>query len=273
MSGKSNCLVRDTHFKIVNAGELWQRENSLSSIPTFSQSLDRVLGNNGLSTNTFMELLGLPGSGKTQLCLQFCASVQIPETLGGLNAEALYIDTNTNFTICRFKEILFASLDRCRKLLSMPLDFRENDALKKLHYVNAFGLTKFCAFLHRLPRFIVQHPRIKLIVIDSIAFPFKDGMDTRQRTGLLFRLMAELQQIAVEKQIAVVLTNEMSTRLGLSSGSVVGSLGDAWAHRSNKRLLLCHTNGQRTALSLKDNSAVNAVGTFQITLEGIRDIN
>lgn len=40
-------------------------------------------------------------------------------------------------------------------------------------------------------------------MIDSIAFPFKEGIDARQRTGLLFRLMAELQQMAVEKQIAV----------------------------------------------------------------------
>lgn len=35
--------------------------------------------------------------------LQLCAATQIPEVLGGLDAEALYIDTNTNFTICRYK--------------------------------------------------------------------------------------------------------------------------------------------------------------------------
>lgn len=35
--------------------------------------------------------------------LQLCASVQIPKELGGLDAEALYIDTNTHFTISRFR--------------------------------------------------------------------------------------------------------------------------------------------------------------------------
>lgn len=35
--------------------------------------------------------------------MQLCASVQIPEALGGLNSEALYIDTNTNFVLDRFK--------------------------------------------------------------------------------------------------------------------------------------------------------------------------
>lgn len=62
----------------------------------------------------------------------------------------------------------------------------------------------------------------------------------------------------------VVITNEMTTRLGLSSGEVVGSMGDAWAHRCNKRLLLCNTDGERTALTLKDNDADNIVGKFQV---------
>lgn len=35
--------------------------------------------------------------------LQLCASVQIPKVLGGLDAEALYVDTNTNFTLSRFR--------------------------------------------------------------------------------------------------------------------------------------------------------------------------
>lgn len=38
--------------------------------------------------------------------LQLSVSVQIPKALGGLNSEALYIDTNTNFTLDRFKGIL-----------------------------------------------------------------------------------------------------------------------------------------------------------------------
>ncbi|PZC76943.1 hypothetical protein B5X24_HaOG203987 [Helicoverpa armigera] len=149
------------------------------------------------------ELLGLPGSGKTQLCLQLCASVQIPKELGGLDAEALYIDTNTHFTLSRFREILSATLLKCQSILGKPLQMTEDEALRKLHYVDAFGLEKFCAFMYRLPRFIAEHPKVKLIAIDSIAYPFKDGISTKQRTGLLFRQMAELQKTAIEHQIAV----------------------------------------------------------------------
>ncbi|XP_047034308.1 DNA repair protein RAD51 homolog 3 isoform X1 [Helicoverpa zea] len=264
-------------FKIHNATELWQRETSLPSVASFSQSLDSILGTDGFQLGSMTELLGLPGSGKTQLCLQLCASVQIPKDLGGLDAEALYVDTNTHFTLSRFREILSATLLKCQSILGKPLQMTEDEALRKLHYVDAFGLEKFCTFMYRLPKFIAEHPKVKLIAIDSIAYPFKDGISTKQRTGLLFRQMAELQKIAIEHQIAVVLSNEMSTRVGLSGGGIVGSLGDAWAHRCNVRLLLstpqrCDDPKQRLALLLKSNVACNAVARFQITGEGIRDV-
>ncbi|XP_069361859.1 DNA repair protein RAD51 homolog 3 isoform X2 [Maniola hyperantus] len=220
-------------FKMYNATELWQVETSLPSISTFSQSLDKVIGNDGLQLGSLTELLGLPGTGKTQLCLQLCCSIQIPKVLGGLYSEALYIDTNTNFTICRFKEILFASLAKCQRLLETSISINEEEALKKLHCVNAFGLEKFCAFLYQLPNFIKSRPN-------------------------------------------VVITNEMATRIGLSSGAIVGALGDAWAHRCNKRLLLSAPDplaNIRLAVLLKSNNAPETIGKFQITREGIRDID
>ncbi|KAI5633380.1 hypothetical protein NE865_13885 [Phthorimaea operculella] len=139
----------------------------------------------------------------------------------GLSAEALYIDTNTNFTLDRFREILSASLERCRQLLDIPFTIREEEALKKMHYVNAFGLDKFCALLHSLPRFIEEHSNI-------------------------------------------ILTNEMSTRVGLAGGSVVGALGDAWAHRCNTRVLLTDGDGAaRAALALKT-SGPGGIASFQV---------
>ncbi|XP_049884827.1 DNA repair protein RAD51 homolog 3-like isoform X2 [Pectinophora gossypiella] len=248
-------------FKIYNATELWQRENSVPSVPSFSQSLDNILGHNGLRLCSLTEVLGLPGTGKTQLCLQLCASIQIPTVLGGLNSEALYIDTNTNFTVERFREILRASISRCQQLLDIPFKTREEDALKKLHYVNALGIEKFCAFILRLPKIIEEKSN--------------EGVSARQRTGLLFRLMADLQRLAVDKQIAVLLTNEMSTRVGLSSGSVVGALGDAWAHRCNTRVLLAADPADpaaRLAVLLKSPNTPGCVTRFQITHDGIRDV-
>ncbi|XP_041983055.1 DNA repair protein RAD51 homolog 3-like isoform X2 [Aricia agestis] len=252
------------------------RETSLPSIPTFSQNLDNVVGNDGIQLGSIKEILGLPGTGKTQICLQLCASVQVPEELGGLNSEALYIDTNTNCTWTRFKEILDGSLTRCQGLLKSKQVINEDQAIRRLHHVNAFGIEKFCAFLHNIPNFLISRPNVRLIVIDSITFPFKDDINIKLRTGLLYRLMADLHRVAHEGQIAVVLTNEMSTRVGLSSGAVVGALGDAWAHRCNKRLLLSTPEPMknlRHAVLMKSNNSPERVGQFLITEEGIRDAN
>lgn len=41
----------------------------------------------------------------------------------------------------------------------------ENEALSKLHYVNAFGLEKFCAFMYRLPKFIEAHPNVSNLLL------------------------------------------------------------------------------------------------------------
>lgn len=53
--------------------------------------------------------------------------------------------------------------------------------------------------------------QVKLIAIDSIAFPFKDGVTTKQRTGLLFRQLADLQRITLQNQIAVSRNIEIRT--------------------------------------------------------------
>ncbi|VVD03687.1 unnamed protein product [Leptidea sinapis] len=53
---------------IINAAGLWQKETSLPTIATFSRSLDNVLGNNGIQLGSITEVLGLSGTGKTQLC-------------------------------------------------------------------------------------------------------------------------------------------------------------------------------------------------------------
>ena len=62
------------------------------------------------------EVCGAAGLGKTQLCMQLCVNVQIPETLNGLGGKAIYIDTEGSFTSNRIIEIADATIKRlCEK--------------------------------------------------------------------------------------------------------------------------------------------------------------
>lgn len=47
------------------------------------------------------EFCGVPGVGKTQLGIQLCVDVQLPECFGGAAGEAVYIDTEGSFMVER----------------------------------------------------------------------------------------------------------------------------------------------------------------------------
>lgn len=48
---------------------------------------------------------GLSQTAKTQICFQLCMNVQIPKELGGVDGEALYIDTHGDFAVERITEM------------------------------------------------------------------------------------------------------------------------------------------------------------------------
>ena len=56
------------------------------------------------------EVCGAAGLGKTQMCMQLCVNVQIPECFGGLAAKAIYIDTEGSFVSNRLIEIVTGTI-------------------------------------------------------------------------------------------------------------------------------------------------------------------
>ncbi len=78
-------------------------------ITTLSDGFDGILGG-GVSIGKLTEVCGAAGLGKTQLCMQLCVNVQIPERFGGLGAKAIYIDTEGSFVSSRLVEIANATM-------------------------------------------------------------------------------------------------------------------------------------------------------------------
>ena len=85
-------------------------------LPTFSAHIDDALGG-GLAVGHVTELTGQAGSGKTQLCFQLCANVQLPKAIGGLEGQCVYLDCNGGFSSSRLKEICKATQDMALKAL------------------------------------------------------------------------------------------------------------------------------------------------------------
>ncbi|GAB1602287.1 DNA repair protein RAD51 homolog 3-like isoform X1, partial [Argonauta hians] len=278
-----------TSCNILSAMDLLLREQNIQSIVTFSADLDSML-NGGVPLGKITEFCGAPGIGKTQMCMQLAVDVQIPECYGGVQGEAVYIDTEGSFMAERLQDIAEVTVRHCLNLDTegeSPVAFTTDKVLQGVHYYRCRDYVELLAILHLLPTFIKDHPKTKLVIVDSIAFHFRHGFDDLSlRTRLLTSIAQTLVQIASHHQLAVVLTNQMTTRVSSSSSnkydfmsalgdpslSMVPALGESWAHISTIRLILFWQQNQRKALLYKSPEHKEDVTTFQITMGGIRDV-
>jgi DNA repair protein RadB len=104
------------------------------------------------------ELAGLPGLGKTQLCMQLTASVLKSQ------GQVIYIDTEGSFSI--------------QRLCQIAGTFINSDNLVVYRITSIPELLSLMLELHKILKDLVK---IKLIIVDSIAFLFKGISDYKQR--------------------------------------------------------------------------------------------
>lgn len=164
--------------------DILQEQHRRGQITTFCRSLDDMLGG-GVPVASITEICGAPGVGKTQLSFQLCVDVQIPEELGGLNGDAVFIDTEGSFIVRRLSDIVKATIDHCKQTVrsrgstsyDVIKDFTEENILKRIYYYRCRNHTELVSAVHLLPTFLNSHSKVKLILVDSIAFPFRYDFD------------------------------------------------------------------------------------------------
>ncbi|XP_028825186.1 DNA repair protein RAD51 homolog 3-like [Denticeps clupeoides] len=241
----------------VTALELLQREQAQGSIVTFCSALDSALGG-GVPVGKTMEVCGPPGVGKTQLCIQLAVDVQIPMCFGGLKGQSLYIDTEGSFMVERVVDVARAAVEHCSLLAE---DAEQQKAMKEftvekilscLFLMRCHDYVKLLAQSYLLPSFLSEHPEVRLIVIDSIAYPFRrDFEDFSHRTRLLNALAQHLNQLATQHNVAIVLTNQMTTKVWNGQSKMVPALGESWGHAAAQRLILYWEGARRLAVLSK----------------------
>ncbi|KAM4610276.1 DNA repair protein RAD51 homolog 3 [Polymixia lowei] len=263
----------------LTALELLEKEQELGTIVTFCSALDSALGG-GVPLRKTTEICGAPGVGKTQLCLQLAVDVQIPECFGGLGGQAVFVDSEGSFVVQRAVDLARAAIQHCslqahdtQQQRAMK-DFTQETILSNLFLVRCYDYVELLAEVYLLPDFLSQHPNVRLLVIDSIAFPFRHHFDDMsQRTRLLNGLAQQLIQIATNHDVAVVLTNQMTTKVWSGQSRLVPALGESWGHAATQRLLLHWAGPQRLASLYKSPSQVETTVSYCITGQGFRDVD
>ena len=277
-------------------------------VVSFCRDLDRRLGG-GIPTMAVTELFGEPGVGKTQFCMQLAADVQVPPECGGLGGSAIFIDTEGSFMPERMHQIAEGLVrhmhmsakqhENVDERLSATTRLTADRILSKIWCFRVHDHTEQICTIKRLGHFIREHKEdnIKLIVIDSVSFHFRrDFTNMGKRSRVLSDMSQTLHGLARDFGLAVVMTNQMTTRFLKSSNRIypprtsaesssrysnaprggttlVPALGESWSHSSTVRIRLRRLDGDvRKAELVKSPSHAPGGAYYRVTSSGIRGV-
>ena len=241
------------------------------TILTFCSELD-VLLKGGIHTGRITEIIGPPGSGKTQLITQLAVDVQIPTSFGGLSGSAIIIDTEGGITTKRLRDLTVALQSHLQR--NGEEGISSTNLLGRIRVIRVFNFTELSGIINILPLLVSEGTNCKLVVFDSIAEPVRGEDESPSRQKLLAVVGQRLRELAISKNIAVVTTNHTTERRTKDTNQsfTVAALGNTWSHEVADRILLSSNpeTGIRTASIEKSATLPQGSANFIITQNGIR---
>jgi DNA repair protein RadA len=241
---------------------LYEKRKNEERISTGSKNLDELFGG-GIETRAITEIYGEYGTGKTQLCHTLCVIVNLDKSQGGLNAGALYIDTENTFRPERIVSIAQArNLDADRILENILVAKAYNSAHQEL-IIEQTGP-------------VIDTNNIKLIVVDSTVAHYRAeflGRSTlSERQQKLNKFMHILLRIAATYRVAVLATNQIQS----SPDSIFGDSfrpigGHVVAHTSTYRVYLKRSGKNRIARMVDSPYHPEREVLFTLAESGVED--
>ncbi|XP_014385409.1 PREDICTED: DNA repair protein RAD51 homolog 3 isoform X5 [Myotis brandtii] len=222
--------------KKCTALDLLEQEHTQNFIITFCSALDNILGG-GVPLTKTTEICGAPGVGKTQLCMQLAVDVQIPECFGGVEGEAVFIDTEGSFMVDRVIDLATACIQHLQLIAGTSMEeahpkalenFTLENILSHIYYFRCHDYTELLAQVYLLSEFLSEHSK-------------------------------------------VILTNQMTTKIDKNQAMLIPALGESWGHAATIRLIFHWDQKQRLATLYKSPSQKESTVPFQITTQGFRD--
>uniref|UniRef100_A0A2K6FQV6 DNA repair protein RAD51 homolog 4 n=1 Tax=Propithecus coquereli TaxID=379532 RepID=A0A2K6FQV6_PROCO len=215
---------------------------SLSAYTVLSTSgLDKLL-DTGLYTGEVTEIVGGPGSGKTQVCL--CVAINVAH---GLQQNVLYVDSSGGLTASRLLQLLQARTQD---------EEEQAGALQRIQVVHVFDIFQMLSVLQDLRGTVAQQVTsssgtVKVVVVDSVTAVVSPLLGGQQREGfaLMIQLARELKTLARDLGTAVVVTNHITR--DRDSGRLKPALGRSWSFVPSTRILLDTIEGAGASGSLR----------------------
>uniref|UniRef100_A0A6A7G8M4 DNA repair protein RAD51 homolog 3 n=1 Tax=Hirondellea gigas TaxID=1518452 RepID=A0A6A7G8M4_9CRUS len=263
----------------VSAVDMLEREKGKKYIITLCERIDQMLGG-GITIGEVSEICGVPGIGKTQIGIQLACDAQIPACLNGPEGKVVYIDTEGSFMPSRAAQIAHALVQVVNPQVQSHAE-RKGEPLPKpltaeeiLHNIFVFRINDFVeqlSCIEMLPSFLEQHHEVCLVIIDSVSFQFRHfEANFNERTRLLMRMSGQLNTLAHEKEVAVVVMNQVTTKFSREDSVLIPALGETWAHACTTRIMLEWHGTMRVARLLKSPSQPRNLAPYKIGSDGVR---
>ncbi len=252
-----------TTLEYSSASEVYERRKVLGRITTSSANLDEILGG-GVETNAITEVYGKFAAGKTQLGFQLCVNVQLPRDKGGLEGNALFLDTEGTFRPERIEAIAKAA----------GIDTKQ--ALDNVSVVRATSSDQQILAAERADK-MLKEKNIKLIVVDSLMSLFRSEYPGRgalgERQQKLNAHIHRLQHLADTYGLAVYITNQVMDNPAILFGDPTTPVGgNIVAHAATTRLYMRKSKEEKRIVRLVDSPSMpEAEAVIKITPNGIRD--
>jgi len=250
-------------IEFITAKDLWIKRQDMQRCTTGSKNLDALLGG-GIETQAMTEFIGEYGVGKTQICLSLCVRVQLPTEEGGLNGNAVYIDTEGTFIPERVYQIAESlGLDPHKTLGNIFLARAYNSSHQELLTEHLF---KFC-----------PENNVKLVVVDSMIGHFRGEYVGREnlseRQQKLNSQLHKLVRLTEAYNLAVVITNQVQANPTAFFGDPNKPAGgNVMAHASTHRVYLRKGGkGTRIATVIDSPYLPEEKTRFRITEKGVED--
>ncbi|HME51782.1 MAG TPA: DNA repair and recombination protein RadA [Candidatus Lokiarchaeia archaeon] len=234
---------------------------------TGSENVDDLM-DGGITTGRVTELFGGFKSGKTNTVNTLCVTVQLPKEEGGLNGDVIYIDTEGTFSKAKVARI-------ARRFGIDPAK-----ALSRIHLAKVYSADHQVQMIEQCERIVAKYP-VKIIIVDSLMALLRNeyvGIGClAPRQAKLNKIIHLLSRIAEAKNIAVVLTNQVVTKMlgQIAVEDAVG--GNIVAHGCHFRYRLKAKGASYNETLERSITVVDSVdlapgtATFCITEAGIAD--
>jgi len=244
--------------------DVLEKRKQIGKLTTGSTEFDKLFGG-GIETQAITEFFGKFGSGKTQVAHQLCINAQLPKDKGGLEATAIYIDTENTFRPERIQQMASAA------------GIDPDEALKNIQVARAYNSDHQMLLAEKASE-LMKEKNVRLVIVDSLTAHFRAEYVGRgtlaSRQQKLNRHMHTLsRKIADLHNAAVVVTNQVMARPDILFGDPTAPIGGhIVGHHSTFRVYLRKSKGNKRIAELIDSPSMpDAECVFQVTTDGIID--